>query len=55
MKTKDLYKGMTADNLLMTLAKLKLLVINGHHILRPVTKEQREIFSAFDLLPPVVD
>jgi hypothetical protein len=54
MKAKDLYKRMTMDKLLMTLSKLKLLVIDGHHILRPVTKEQREIFSAFGLPPPVV-
>jgi TATA-binding protein-associated factor Taf7 len=54
MKEKDLYKRMTVDKLLLTLAKLKLLVIDGHHILRSVTKEQREIFSAFGLSPPVV-
>jgi hypothetical protein len=42
------------DKLLMTLSKLKLTVIDGHHILRPITKEQREIFSAFALLPPAV-
>jgi hypothetical protein len=54
MKEKDLYKRMTVDKLLLTLAKLKLLVIDGHHILRPLTKEQREIFSAFDLPSPVV-
>jgi hypothetical protein len=54
MKEKGLYKKMTMDKLLMTLSKLKLLVIDGHHILRPLTKEQREIFSAFDLPLPVV-
>jgi hypothetical protein len=38
----------------MTLSKLKMIVIDGYHILRPVTKEQREIFSAFGLTPPPV-
>ncbi|MDR3337514.1 MAG: transposase, partial [Treponema sp.] len=54
MKEKDLYKNMTMDKLMMTLSKLKLTVIDGHHILRPITKEQRQIFSAFALLPPTV-
>jgi hypothetical protein len=54
MKEKGLYKRMTMDKLLMTLSKLKLLVIDGHHILRPLTKEQREIFSAFALPLPDV-
>jgi hypothetical protein len=45
---------MTMDRLLMTLSKLKLTVIDGHHILRPITKEQRQIFSAFALPPPAV-
>jgi transposase len=54
MKEKDLYKTMTVDKLLMTLSKLKMIVIDGYHILRPVTKEQREIFSAFGLTPPLV-
>ncbi|MDR1256858.1 MAG: hypothetical protein LBJ86_03860 [Spirochaetaceae bacterium] len=54
MQEKDLYKKMTVDKMLLTLAKLKLLVIDGHHILRPLTKEQRELFSAFGLPPPVV-
>jgi hypothetical protein len=54
MKEKGLYKKMAMDKLLMTLSKLKLLVIDGHHILRPVTKEQREIFSAFGLPPLIV-
>jgi transposase len=54
MKEKGLYKSMTMNKLLMTLSKLKLLVIDGHHILRPVTKEQREIFSAFGMQPPLV-
>jgi predicted phosphodiesterase len=42
------------DKLLLTLAKLKLLGIDGHHILRPVTKEQRELFPAFSLPSPFV-
>jgi hypothetical protein len=54
MKEHGLYKRMTADKLLMTLAKLKLTVIDGHHILRPLTKEQREIFAAFNIPLPAV-
>jgi hypothetical protein len=45
---------MTADKLLMTLAKLKLTVIAGHHILRPLAKEQRTIFAACNIPPPAV-
>jgi transposase len=54
MKEKGLYKNMTLDKMLMTLSKLKLTVIDGHHILRPITREQRQIFSAFALPPPAV-
>jgi len=54
MKTKNMYKTLTVDRLLMILSKLKLLTIDGHQILRPITKEQREILSAFNLPPPCV-
>jgi hypothetical protein len=54
MKEKNLYKTMTVTKLFMTLSKLKLTVIDGRHILRPITKEQRDIFSAFSIPPPAV-
>jgi len=54
MKEKELYKKMTVDTLLLTLSKLKMTVIDGHSILRPVTKEQRDIFAAFGIPPPSV-
>jgi transposase len=54
MKAKNLYKRLTINRLFMTLSKLKLLVIDGRHILRPITKEQRTIFSAFGLPLPFV-
>jgi hypothetical protein len=31
-----------------------MTVIDGHSILRPVTKEQRDIFAAFGIPPPSV-
>ncbi|MDR1788068.1 MAG: hypothetical protein LBR16_06430, partial [Treponema sp.] len=40
MKEKELYKKMT--------------VIDGYSILRPVTKEQRDVFAAFSIPPPSV-
>lgn len=52
MKKKELYKHMTFDKLFMTLAKLKSATINGKAILRPITKEQTEIFKAFGVRLP---
>ncbi|MCL2058370.1 MAG: transposase [Oscillospiraceae bacterium] len=52
MKTKGLYKRMTFDRLFLTLAKLKAAVVNGKPILRPMTKEQVDIFKAFDIRMP---
>jgi hypothetical protein len=45
---------MTVHKPLLTLAKLKLPAIDVHHIFRPLTKEQREIFPAFQP-PPAAD
>jgi transposase len=53
MSDKDLYQQMTMKKLIMTLAKLRLQEINGHSILFPLTKEQKEIFKAFNLAEPV--
>lgn len=52
MKRKDMFKSMTFDRLILTLAKLKSATYNGKTIMRPVTKEQMTIFKAFDIAPP---
>ena len=55
MKEKELYRKMTMEKLFMTMSKLKKTAINGQQILRPITKEQNEIFSAFSISRPSVD
>jgi transposase len=52
MKDKELYKSMTFDRLFIILAKLKCAVISGHRVLRPLTKQQKDLFNAFDIPPP---
>jgi transposase len=52
MKDKELYKSMTFDQLFLTLAKLKCATISGQRILRPLTKQQKDLFKAFDIPPP---
>jgi transposase len=52
MKKEDLYKTMTVDKLLLTLAKLKTSRIANNRILRPLTKEQKMIFKKFGIKPP---
>ncbi|MCL2809258.1 MAG: hypothetical protein FWD24_04220, partial [Treponema sp.] len=54
MKEKDLYNKMSLDKLLITLSKLKKTTINGTQIIRPLTKEQREILSSFSIPFPFV-
>jgi transposase len=53
MKKNNLYKQMTLDELLIKLSTIKAVVINGKHIVRPITKEQKSIFSYFNMSPPV--
>lgn len=53
MADKQLYSRMTMRKLLLTLAKLKLQTVKGVRILFPVTKEQRDIFEAFEVPLPV--
>jgi transposase len=55
MKEKDLYRSMTFDRLILTLAKLKSATVGGKTILRPVTKDQALIFKAFGMSPPDYD
>jgi transposase len=52
LKKSGLSRKMTLDRLIMTLAKLKLLTIGETRILRPITKEQRTIFDAFNVALP---
>jgi transposase len=54
MKEKDLYFKMTMERLLITLSKIKRTTINGSHIIRPLTREQREIFHSFSIPFPFV-
>jgi transposase len=54
MKEKGLYRKMTMEKMFITLAKLKKVTVNGRSILRPLTKEQRDIFIAFSIPRPFV-
>ena len=53
MKEKGLYEVFTFDALFLTLAKLKSVCIGGQHILRPLTRQQKDLFEAFNLPLPV--
>jgi len=53
MRTCGLYGSLTIDGLFLLLAKLKSVTIGGQHILRPLTKQQKELFKAFDIPIPV--
>jgi hypothetical protein len=54
MKEKGVYRKMTMEKMFITLAKLKKVTINGRDIIRPLTKEQRDIFIAFAITRPCV-
>ena len=54
MKEKGLYRKMTMEKMFITLSKLKKIAINGQNIIRPITKEQHDIFSAFSMPRPFV-
>lgn len=53
MSDKRLYSKMTMKKLITTLSKLRIQEINGKKIMYPLTKEQKEIYKAFDLTEPV--
>ena len=53
MVDKKLYKKMTMKKLILTLSKLRLQIVKGVRILFPVTKEQRGIYEAFNVLQPM--
>jgi len=48
-----LYRKMTARQLMRTLAKQRVQVINGERIMLPATKAQKEIYAAFGVMPPL--
>jgi transposase len=52
MDKKQLYKRWTFERLMIVLAKLKVFTVSGNRILRPLTKEQKDIFDAFGLVQP---
>jgi transposase len=54
MKETDLYQKMTMEKLFLTLSKIKKTTISGSHIIRPLTREQREIFYTFSMPFPFV-
>ena len=54
MKENKMYKSMTFDRLFITLAKIKSATVNGQKFIRPLTKQQREIFQTFKFPLPVV-
>ena len=49
MKDKRLYEQMTFDKLLFILAKMKSTTVSGKRILRPLTKQQKDLLKAFDM------
>ncbi|MDR2522304.1 MAG: transposase [Synergistaceae bacterium] len=54
MSDKGLYRNnMTMQQLIRRLSKLRAVYVGGSRIVYPVTKEQRQIFDAFKISPPV--
>ena len=53
MAAHDMYGKMTMKQLLRTLAKHRVQIINGERIVYPVTKIQREIYEAFGVNLPM--
>jgi transposase len=52
MLEKGLYEKMTMKELIRTLEKLRTQVIDDRRILFPLTRKQKDIYRAFDILPP---
>lgn len=53
MSEKNLYKTMTMKKLLLSLSKLRIQHIDDTDILYPLTKEQKQIFEAFEIDLPL--
>jgi transposase len=54
MVDKKMYRDMSMKDVLYTLKKLRVQKIAGENILFPVTLEQRRIYNAFSIKPPVL-
>jgi hypothetical protein len=54
MVNKKMYRAMSMKDLLFTLKKLRVQKIAGESILFPVTLEQRSIYNAFSIKPPML-
>ena len=52
MLDNDLYKSMTMKDLLQTMEKLKVQLINDDRILFPLSKKQKDIYKFFKVDPP---
>jgi transposase len=53
MVDKKLYSRMTMRKLILTLSKLKLQIVKGVRIVSPLTKEQRDIYDAYNIQYPL--
>jgi hypothetical protein len=53
LRAKDLFGEFTFERVFLTLAKLKSVCIGGQHVLCPLTRQQKDLFEAFDIPLPV--
>jgi transposase len=53
MSDKGMYKQMTFDKMMLTLSKIKIATIHGQRILRPLTKDQKQILQQLGVDAPV--
>jgi transposase len=53
MLDNNLYKKMTAKQLMRALSKQRVQVIDGQRIMSPASKTQKKIYAAFGVTPPV--
>ena len=53
MSDNDMYKKSTMKQLLHTLSRHRIQEINGTRVIYPATKEQKEIYKAFNVSEPV--
>ena len=53
MSEERLYKHMTFDKMMLTLAKIRFTTVKGQRILRPLTKEQKELLDKLGIAHPV--
>lgn len=53
MSDQGMYKQMTFDKMMLTLSKIKIATINDQKILRPLTKDQKQILQQLGVDAPV--